>query len=296
MARAPFVVGLDLGTTVGEAGDPIAAARTAEDLGFDFVSANDHVLGGTPRYESWTLLAHVAAATTRLRFATRVLAVPYRHPILVAKMAETFDRLTGGRLILGLGAGSGEGEFAAMGVEAGDARSRVDALGEAIAIIRGAWAESGFSFDGERYRVADASLEPKPEHAIPIWLGAVGPRGLELVGRMADGWIPSPHYAPPDRVPAMVARIREAAESAGRDPDALSLIYNVTVTLAGPGDDEVVGGSPAEVADRFLAFLGLGFTGVNLLVAGPDRAWQVERLGRDVLPALRLAAIGVTSN
>jgi probable F420-dependent oxidoreductase len=289
-ARSPFLIGLDLPTTVGAVADPVAAARTAEALGFDFVSSNDHLLGGPARYEGWTLLTHVAASTSRLRFATRVLGVPYRHPVLVAKMAETFDRLTGGRLILGLGAGSGETEFAAMGIEAGDARQRVRGLEEAIGIIRGLWTQTPFAYGGERYQVDGASLEPKPDHPIPIWLGAVGPRGLELVGRAADGWIPSPHYAPAHRVPGMVARIREAAGAAGRDAGALSLIYNVSVTLAGPGDDEVVGGSPVDVADRLVEFLEMGFTGFNLIIVGTDRAWQVERLGRDVLPVLRAAA------
>ena len=290
MAGVPLLVGLDLPTAVGDVADPVEAARTAESLGFDFVSSNDHLLGPDPRYEAWTLLSHVAAATTTLRFATRVLGVPYRHPVLTAKMAETFDRLTHGRLILGLGAGSGEAEFAAMGLDPGEPRARVDALAEAISIIRGAWAETPFSYGGEQFQVDEASLMPKPDHEIPIWLGAVGPRGLELVGRMADGWVPSPHFAPPDRVPRMVARIREAADSAGRDAGALSLIYNVPVTLAGPGDDEVVGGSPDDIARRLLAYVSLGFTGFNLIVIGTDRAWQVERLGREVLPALRAAS------
>ena len=291
MARPALLVGLDLSTDITAVRDPVTAARTAEALGFDFVSANDHVLDAGPRYEAWTLLSHVAAATSRLRFVTRVLGVPYRHPVVVAKMAETLDRLSRGRLILGLGAGSGEAEFTAMGIDAGDARARADGLEEALAVIRGLWTETPFSFAGRRYRIEGAVLEPKPEHPIPIWLGAVGPRGLELVGRSADGWIPSPAYAPPDRVPGMVDRIRSAAESAGRDPGTLSLIYNVPVTLTEPGSDEVIGGSPAQLADRFVEFLDLGFTGFNFIVIGPDRATQVERVGREVVPAIR-AAVG----
>jgi alkanesulfonate monooxygenase SsuD/methylene tetrahydromethanopterin reductase-like flavin-dependent oxidoreductase (luciferase family) len=88
----------------------------------------------------------------------------------------------------------------------------------------------------------------------------------------------------------MIDRIRRAAGSAGRDPATLSLIYNVALTLAGPGDDETIGGSPAEIADRLLSFRQLGFTGFNLIVTGTDRDWQVERIGRDVVPALREAA------
>jgi alkanesulfonate monooxygenase SsuD/methylene tetrahydromethanopterin reductase-like flavin-dependent oxidoreductase (luciferase family) len=216
--------------------------------------------------------------------------------VLVAKMAETFDRLTSGRLILGLGAGSGEPEFAAMGLAPGDARARVAALEEAIDVIHGVWAETPFSYAGEHFRIDAASLEPKPEHRIPIWLGTVGPRGLELLGRLADGWIPSPDYAPPDRVPGMLARIRESADAAGRSAAEISLVYNVSVTLAGPGDAGVLGGSPAEVTDHLVEYMKLGFTAFNLIVTGTDRDWQVERLGRDVVPELRAASSAATTD
>lgn len=102
--------GLSIPSWVLPGTDPVATALAAEDLGFDFVSAFDHPCGSEPTYETWTMLSWIAAATSRIRVATRVLGVPYRHPALVAKMAETFARLSGGRLILGLGGGYSDGE------------------------------------------------------------------------------------------------------------------------------------------------------------------------------------------
>src|SRR5881397_3549821 len=112
-----LLFGLNVSKSVGPGSDPVADARKAEDLGFDFVSASDHLHGETPSFETWTVLSWIAARTSRIRVATRVLGVPYRHPPVVAKMAESFDRLSGGRLILGLGAGSSDEEFQSLGLE-----------------------------------------------------------------------------------------------------------------------------------------------------------------------------------
>src|SRR5256885_5257289 len=101
-----LMFGLNVSTSAAPGADPVAAARRAEALGFDFVSASDHLHGGSPSYETWTMLSWIAAATSRVRVATRVLGLPYRHPPVIAKMAETFDRLSGGRPILGLGGGA----------------------------------------------------------------------------------------------------------------------------------------------------------------------------------------------
>jgi alkanesulfonate monooxygenase SsuD/methylene tetrahydromethanopterin reductase-like flavin-dependent oxidoreductase (luciferase family) len=97
-----IMIGLSVSTAAAPGADPVAAARRAEVLGFDFVSASDHLHGRPPTYEPWTMLSWIAAATSRIRVATRVLGVPYRPPAVLATMARTFDRLAGGRLILGL--------------------------------------------------------------------------------------------------------------------------------------------------------------------------------------------------
>src|SRR5689334_19611321 len=100
-----LLFGLGVSTTAARGSDPVAAAVVAERLGFDFISAADHPCGEQPSFETWTMLSWIAARTSRIRIATRVLGVPYRNPAMTAKMAETFDRLSGGRLILGLGGG-----------------------------------------------------------------------------------------------------------------------------------------------------------------------------------------------
>src|SRR5579883_555648 len=203
--------GINVFTAAGPADDPVAAAQLAEDLGFDFVSASDHPCGTSPSHETWTMLSWIAAATDRIRVATRVLGVPYRSPALVAKMAETLDRLSGGRLILGLGGGSADHEFQAFGLGIPSRRDKIDGLEEAVAIIRGLWTEPSFSYRGRLHATDQADLAPKPDHDIPIWLGTFGPRGLDVTGRLADGWIPSLGYAPPDQVGAMRERVLAAA-------------------------------------------------------------------------------------
>jgi probable F420-dependent oxidoreductase len=280
--------GLDVPAEAGPGSDPVAEAVAAEAAGFDFVSASDHPCGSSPSYEVWTMLSWIAARTSRIRVATRVLGVPYRPPAIVAKMAETLDRLSGGRLILGLGGGASDDEFRAFGLGVPSPRDKVDGLAEAIQITRGLWSQPAFSFHGRRYHTDAADLEPKPAHQIPIWLGTFGPRALELTGRLADGWIPSLGFAPPERIPAMRERIIAGARAAGRDPAQITFVYNVEVRVDERAEPRpgVVTGAPAAVAEQLAGFLALGFTALNLKPFGPDRAKQVERLAADVVPAV----------
>jgi probable F420-dependent oxidoreductase len=282
-------IGLDLSTSAAPAADPVADARAAEGLGYDFVSASDHPSGAHPTFETWTMLAWVAASTTRIRVATRVLGVPYRPPAMVAKMAESLDRLSGGRLILGLGGGFSDDEFRAFGLEVPTPREKVDGLGEAIQIARGLWSTPSFTFPGALFQTDNAALEPKPDHPIPIWLGTLGPRALELTGRLADGWIPSIGHAPPEQIPAMRDRIRRGAEAAGRDPAEITCVYNVQVRLDDQPDPSplVVSGSADAVVERLLGFVELGFTAFNFTPVGADHDEQVERLASEVIPLLR---------
>ena len=290
------LIGLSISTAATPGADPVAAATRAEELGFDFVSASDHLHGRQPTYEPWTMLSWIAAATSRIRVATRVLGVPYRPPAVLAKMAESFDRLSGGRLILGLGGGAVDEEFRAFGLPVRSPRDKVDGLEEAIRIARGLWYQPGFSFDGRLYRTDGADLEPKPDRHIPIWLGTYGNRALALTGRLADGWIPSLGYAPPERVVAMRERVLAAARAAGRDPGAITCAYNVGVRVderAG-SQPSAVAGSPAAVAERLLGFLELGFTALSLIPLGPGEHEQAERLASEVVPALRAPKMGAS--
>jgi alkanesulfonate monooxygenase SsuD/methylene tetrahydromethanopterin reductase-like flavin-dependent oxidoreductase (luciferase family) len=289
-----LLFGLDVPTSAGPGADPAAAAQTAEALGFDFISASDHPCGASASHETWTMLSWIAARTSRIRVATRVLGVPYRPPAMVAKMAETLDRLSDGRLILGLGGGASDEEFRAFGLTVPSPRDKVDGLEEAVRIVRGLWSQPRFSFTGRLYHTNAAALEPKPGHHIPIWLGTFGDRALAVTGRVADGWIPSLGLAPPARIPAMRDRIIAAARAVARDPDTITCGYNIEVRIgrdrdAHPGDADLTGSASA-VTDRLVSFVRLGFTAFNLKPYGPGRAEQVERLAREVIPAVRSAA------
>lgn len=279
--------GLGISPKAGPGFDPVGTARRAEELGFDFVSISDHPEGTEPTWEAWTVLCWIAARTSKIRIGTRVLGVPYRPPAMVAKMAETFDRLSGGRLILGLGGGYSDEEFRAFGLRVPSARDKVDGLGEAIRILRGLWTSPEFSFGGRLFHTDAANLSPKPEHRIPIWLGTFGPRALDLTGRLADGWIPSHGHAPPEIIPGLRNRIITAALDAGRDPDEITCAYHIQLDLNGSGEPGVLTGETAEIADQLVRFTKLGFTALSLVPVGSDRETQLERLATEIIPAVR---------
>jgi probable F420-dependent oxidoreductase len=284
-------VGINVSPSTAPGSDPVATAMLAEKLGFDFVSTNDHLHGRDPRLETWTMLSWIAAATSRISVATRVLAVPYRHPAVVAKMAETLDRLSGGRVILGLGGGYSDEEFRAFGLGVRTPRDKVDGLEDAVRIIRGLWSKSSFTHQGRLYRTEAAELEPKPARRIPIWLGTYGPRALALTGRLADGWIPTLELAPPEQVVSMRDRVLSAAQGAGREPEEITCVYNIDIRADERADEPstVVAGSPDAIIERLRGFLALGFTAFNLMPVGPGQDEQAERLAREVIPALRAA-------
>ena len=283
-----LLLGVDVPTFAGPESDPVADAKQAERLGFDFVSANDHPEGSQPTYETWTMLSWIAAATSKIKVASRVLGVPYRSPAMVAKMAATLDQLSGGRLILGLGGGYSDDEFRAFGLPVPTPKEKVQGLEEAIVIARGLWSEADFTFEGRQFHTASADVEPKPTRHIPIWVGTYGPRALGVTGRVADGWIPSFDMAPPEKVPQMRDRIFAAARETGRDPDQITLAYNIEIRIDGRADSSpgVISGAPDEVVDRLSGLVALGFNAMNFKPVGPDRHDQVERLGAEVLPAL----------
>lgn len=237
------------------------------------------------------MLTWVAAHTSRIGIATRVLGVPFRRPAMVAKTAASLDLLTGGRFVLGLGAGHSDQEIRALGGPVPSARDKIDDLADAVRVIRGALATPAFTHHGRNLSVHDLELEPKPAHPIPIWLGTFGPRALAVTGQLADGWIPSHSHAPPETIPAMRRRIDRAAESTGRDPSAVRGIYNVVVRVDPDTTptDTLVAGTPTRVTDLLRSFVDLGFTGINIMPTGPDRIDQLHRIANDVLPALRTA-------
>jgi alkanesulfonate monooxygenase SsuD/methylene tetrahydromethanopterin reductase-like flavin-dependent oxidoreductase (luciferase family) len=289
MAAPQF--GVNVVTAAGDGADPVRDAQRAEELGFDFVSSSDHPGSASPSFETWTMLTWIAASTSRIGIASRVLGVPFRPPPLLAKMAATLDAFSGGRLILGLGGGSGDDEFRSYGLGLPSPREKTDGLEDAVTIIRGLWSEPRFTHEGRRYSTEEAELEPKPSRRIPIWLGTFAPRALAVTGRLADGWIPSLSYAPPDQVTGLRDRILRAAEKAGRDPSEITCVYNVEARVDGGSEAEptVVSGTAEEVAEKLAGFVGLGFSGFNFMLMGADAAEQAERLAAEVVPAVRSA-------
>jgi alkanesulfonate monooxygenase SsuD/methylene tetrahydromethanopterin reductase-like flavin-dependent oxidoreductase (luciferase family) len=287
-----ILLGLNVPTVVDQGSDPLELASRADTAGFDFVSSNDHPCGTHPNHETWTLLSWIAARTSQVRVATRVLGVPYRPPAMVAKMAETLDRLSGGRLILGLGGGYSDHEFRAFGLKVPTPREKIEGLEDAINITRGLWSEGSFTYQGKHYRTEGADIAPEPEHAIPIWLGTFGKRALDLTGRLADGWIPSlSEDASPERVPTMIEAIEHAAERAGRDPAAIRRVYNLQIDLNEQKGTHpyLVSGASEEVIEQLIEFTALGFDAFNFGIVGEGLDEQIDQLTRDVFPGIRQA-------
>ncbi len=264
----------------------------ADRLGLDLVGIQDHPY--QRRYlETWTLLSFLAARTESIRFFPDVANLPLRHPAMLAKAAPTLDRLSGGRVELGLGAGAFWDAIAAWDGPRRSPKESVDALEEAIAIIRRVWAgDRGIRLDGRHYRLAGAHGGPAPAHEIGIWLGAYGPRMMRVTGTLADGWIPSLPRLPLAEVPARQAMIDRAAEAAGRDPGAVLRIANVNGSIRDGAVTEWLQG-PVEhwIAELTRVLTELRFDGVVLWAADDDVLAQTERFATEVVPAVR-AAVG----
>jgi alkanesulfonate monooxygenase SsuD/methylene tetrahydromethanopterin reductase-like flavin-dependent oxidoreductase (luciferase family) len=283
--------GVNIHTAIQPGVDPMTEALHVEQLGFDVVTLHGDVLhGSNPSFELWTLLCWVSAHTPGIRVAPVVLALPHRHPTVLAKMAETLDRLSGGRLILVLGGGGpmNEPAYRALGLSQRSPREKVEALEEAIDLLRGLWSTSGFSYPGQHFRTEGATIEPKPGHPIPIWLGVFGDRMLDLVGRKADGWLPTYQFLEPEQAYQKVERIRAVAEHAGRNPDEITFGYNVPILVeeGAVTNRWRIAGSERSVAGQLATIAWHGFTFFNMWPVG-EASVQRERLARDVLPAVR---------
>ena len=187
----------------------------ADRLGLDLVGIQDHPYQRR-HLDAWTLLSYLAGRTERVRLFPDVANLPLRHPALLAKSAATLDRLSGGRVELGLGAGAFWEGIGAWGGPVRSGPESVAALVEAIGIIRRVWAaERGITVEGEHYPMKGAHAGPPPAHDIGIWLGAYGPRMMRVVGRLADGWIPSLPRLPLDQVLAQAGRDRRGRAQGG---------------------------------------------------------------------------------
>jgi alkanesulfonate monooxygenase SsuD/methylene tetrahydromethanopterin reductase-like flavin-dependent oxidoreductase (luciferase family) len=276
---------------VPDAADPkalVEEARQAERAGFDLVGIQDHPY--QRRYlDTFTLLAALATATERIGLFPDVASLPLRHPAMLAKAAASIDLLSGGRFELGLGAGAFWDAIVAMGGPRRTPGEAFEATEEAIGLLRLLWSdERSARFEGRHYRVVGVKPGPAPAHPIGIWIGAFGPRMLALIGRLADGWVPSSPHVPPDRLAAAQARIDDAAAAAGRDPGAIRRLYNISGRI-GPGGGGFLDGPAGQWVEQLLPLV--VETGMDTFVvwASESPASQLERFAAEVAPALRAA-------
>jgi probable F420-dependent oxidoreductase len=273
--------------------DLAAMARVAEDSGFDSLWVSDHLLfrfaGKEPQgvWECWSLLAALAAATSRVEIGPLVSCTSFRNPALLAKIAATVDEISGGRLILGLGAGWHEPEYGAFGYPFDHRVSRFE---EALRIVAGLLRDGQVDFNGKFHQARDCELRPRGPrpNGPPIMIGSIGGRMLRLAAQHADLW-----NAWGVNRPANVAPLRDAVDAAcravGRDPATLGRTVSVLVDLPGAAGrpretPPFLTGSPAELAEAFRGYAREGVSHIQI-VLDPSDVRGVEALA-PVLEAL----------
>lgn len=201
-------------------------ASIADEVGFDLIGVQDHPYQWR-FFDTMTLLAAMAMRTHRISLFPDVVSLPMRSPAVLAKAAASIDVLSGGRFELGLGAGGFWEAIKAMGGSVRTPGESVSAVEEAIHIARLMWSgERNLKFEGRFYQLSGVNAGPKPAHEMGIWLGAYRPRMLGIIGRLADGWVPSLGYLKPDDLSAANERIDQAARAAGRDPISIRRVLN----------------------------------------------------------------------
>ena len=305
-------------------------AVRAERLGFDSVWVSDHFFASLDRYgggdtlygtlEPLTTLGGLAAKTERVRLGTLVLSAAFRHPAVLAKSATAVDRLSGGRLELGLGAGWYEEEFEAFGYPFGSVAERFDLLEETLAYIGALFDGEPASFEGKRFHLREAYNHPRPvqEPRPPLLVGGKGgPRLLRIAAQRADGWNAAWRWTP-EVYAERAAAARRACERAGRDPATFRLSLGLFTVVgedeadlrrrfelmgrrlpAGAGEKlgldtlrtECLAGTTDQVVERVAAFADLG---VSELIVCPAPVWfsmpdpsMVDLFAERVLPSLR---------
>jgi alkanesulfonate monooxygenase SsuD/methylene tetrahydromethanopterin reductase-like flavin-dependent oxidoreductase (luciferase family) len=290
--------GLGLEGGVHQVGEMLAHARLADEAGLDVVSLSDHPYFAE-RVDAYAALGFVLGTTSTIAGAALMTNLVSRPAPMLARTATGLSTISGGRFVLGIGAGGLWEEIVALGVPRLSPAARVRALEEAIMVVR---ALSGggdpVTFDGEFYQVA--GLTPAVAPTPPIWIGALGPKSLAVTGRQADGWIPG-HLA--DWRSAAVAGSRplvdEAAASAGRNPHDVDTIYNVSgrltrVALPETRDDEgrwIGGGVTQWVEELTVAVLEHGAAAFIYLLPPGDRITDttLNLWAHEVVPAVREA-------
>ena len=271
----------------------VAMARLGEQVGFDSVWVGDHLLyrdetyGARGPWEAWTTLAGIAASTSRIAIGPLVACTSFHNPAMLAKLAATVDEISGGRLILGLGAGWNETEYRAFGFPF---ERRVARFAEAFTIIRSLLRDGRVDFEGEFYSARDCELVPRPRPGgPPLMVGSMGERMLALTMPYVDGW--NAWFSWTGNRPAGVAALREKVDAAcaavGRKPAEVQRTVAVLVSLPGAtGRREAdpsqavtpLEGRPEEIADGLRAYAREGIGHVQVVI-DPITPASLEALG-----------------
>lgn len=298
-------------------------AQTGEQLRYSSVFVSDHVVlptatrsvypyhpsgqfpGGSQQdyLEPLMLASHVAAATKKIRIGMSVLVIPYRNPVVTAKMLATLDVLSGGRVILGAGVGWLEEEFVALSAPPFRERGRV--TDEYLRLMRECWTAEHIRFEGSYYRVSDIAVLPRPVQAggIPIWIGGHTDQAIRRAGELGDGWHPiglrPPAALDPPEYADKVKQIHAWAQRAGRDPGAITLSFRVPMEVwpkrAKPpaGDRKPFIGTAEQVMTDIRQYQAHGVTHFVFDSAVQDlkhMLTNLERFAEEVLPKVKRAA------
>ena len=291
--------------------DMTEIAQQGEAMGFDYLTMTDHVVlpdtkvpgypysesgefyedAPTARHEQLIGMAYVAAKTTRIRLVAAVLVIPHRPAVLAAKMLATLDVLSGGRLVVGIGAGWLKTEFDAVVTTPFADRGAV--TDEYIDAFRVLWTEAAPRFDGRYTKFDGIVLEPKPVQRPhpPIWVGGEAGPAVRRAARVGDAWYPigsnNKHLLDTlPRLQAGVARQRKATVEAGRDPMSVSVAYRVkrygaaVPALASNGERRLFSGSEADIIGDFRALRDMGVTAIDIDFGRPDAAAMIAEMRR----------------
>ena len=268
--------------------DLVDLVREADNLGLDLVGIQDHPY--QRRFvDTFTLITALAVKTEHIRFFPDVASLPLRPPAVLAKMAATIDLISRGRFELGLGAGSFWEAIGAIGGPRRSAGEAFQSLEEAIDIIRLMWSnERSVRYHGNHYQLGGVKPGPRPAHPIDIWLGVGGPRALNLLGRKADGWVPSIPSMPIETLNDRHDAIDQGAIEAGRDPSDIRRLANVNGVITTGNTEGFLRGPADQWVDQ-LTELALDHR-IDTFILWPDGdPLRQTRLFADLVPAVEAA-------
>ena len=260
----------------------------ADQLGLDLVTFQDHPYQPT-FHDTWTLMSYAASQTKNVRFSSNVLNLGLRQPAVIARSAASLDQLSGGRFELGIGAGGFWDAIESMGGRKLTAGQSIDALEEAITIIRELWdtdKPDAFNFNGTHYQIDGMKRGLKPAHEVGIWIGAYKPRILKLTGRAGDGWLPSLQYLENgiSSLTEMNQHIDEGAAAVGRDPSKIRRLLNISGQFMRNGRS-LLNGPPEQWASD-IADIALNY-GISGFIVAANDVPTLQLFASEVVPAAR---------